>query len=168
MSYHILFVPIDSYGHVNACVGIGEKLVSLGHKVTFAIERSWTGKIAELGFGEEIYVAPDRENATEPNEYWIQSMKLIEDTLPRDSLYKVGHQNIQEFEEFIFNELKFDDQLVQIINKLSPDVIVVDNYFSVPAVYNSGRKWVQMTSANPLSAITHPDTPPSGSGIVVS
>lgn len=160
----VLFFPIDSMGHINACIAIAEKLLSAGHQVTFALERAWTGQLAKHGFEEAIYTDPTRDTSFGPEEYWINSMKAIEDVLPEDSLYKAGHQPVQELEELILNGFHFDDQLKKIIDDLKPDVIVSDNYTSVPAIYNCGRKWVQMVSAAPLNVFPCKDTPPGGSG----
>lgn len=161
----ILFFPLDSTGHINACIGIAEKLLSTGNQVIFALERAWTGQLAKHGFQEAIYTDHTRKSTFGPNEYWLDSMKLIEDVLPEDSLYKIGHQSVEEFEELVLNSFHFDDQLKAIIDDLKPDVIISDNYTTVPAVYKSGRKWVQMISAGPLTVIPCEDTPPAGSGV---
>lgn len=168
MTFHILFVPLDAYGHIYSCIGIAEKILQFGHRVTFAIETSWKGKLKSFGFDEAIYIDSSRNPNQGPNDYWINSVNMIEDTLPEDSLFKAKHQNAKEFEYFVFNVLNFDDQLKDIIDTLKPDVIVMDHYFTIPAIYKSNRKWIYMTGASPLSAISHPDTPPSGSGYPVN
>lgn len=160
----ILFYPLDSTGHINACIGIAEKLLAGGHQVVFALERSWTGQLVKHGFEEVLYTDHTRPEGLGSNEYWLNSMRLIEDVLPEDSLYKAGHQAIQEFEELVMNGLHFDDQLREIIEQLKPDVIITDNYTSVPAIIRSGRVWVQMVSAGPLTVIPCKNTPPGGSG----
>jgi UDP:flavonoid glycosyltransferase YjiC (YdhE family) len=50
----ILFVPIDGIGHVNACIGIAEALKERGHKIIFAISKSWNEKLVKYGFEEEL------------------------------------------------------------------------------------------------------------------
>ncbi len=39
----ILFSPLDGYGHVNACTGVAEALRDRGHRIVFAIDKSWKG-----------------------------------------------------------------------------------------------------------------------------
>lgn len=168
MAFHVLFVPLDGYGHIYSCIGIAEKILQFGHQVTFAIETSWKGKLQSFGFHEAVYIDYSRDPNQGPNDYWINSINMIESTLPEDSLFKAKHQNSKEFEYFVFNELNFDDQLTDIIETIKPDVIVMDHYFTIPAIYKSNRKWIYMTGASPLSAIHHPDTPPSGSGYPVN
>ena len=164
MSRKIVFIPLDSYGHVNSCVGIAEKLKNRGHEITFVLEQAWNGEMKAHGFGEELFTDPARPPGAKPNEYWVNSMDLIADTIHMDSLYKAGHQSLVEFEEFIMHEFNFDDQIERILNKIQPDLIILDHYITLPAVYKSPFKWIQMTSAGPLGCLPHPDLPPSGSG----
>jgi len=132
--------------------------------VTFILEKAWAGEMTVFGFKEELFLDPARPEGCKPNEYWVNSMELIADTLDKDSLYKAGHQNVVEFEEFLMHGFNFNDQIEEILNRIKPDVIVLDHYITFPAVYKSPFKWIQMTSASPLGAIPHPDLPPSGSG----
>jgi len=51
----ILFAPIHGVGHVNACLGIAEKLRDRGHKVVFATPNDWKGNFEPQKFLEECY-----------------------------------------------------------------------------------------------------------------
>ena len=50
----ILFMPESAYGPTNNCIGIGDILRQRGHKVVFAAEASWKGKLEALGFVEDL------------------------------------------------------------------------------------------------------------------
>src|SRR6185437_10139324 len=50
----ILFMPESAYGPTNNCVGIGDVLRRRGHRAVFATEASWRGKLAPLGFIEDL------------------------------------------------------------------------------------------------------------------
>ena len=50
----ILFMPESAYGPTNNCIGIGDVLRKRGHTVVFAAEASWTGRLAPLGFVEDL------------------------------------------------------------------------------------------------------------------
>ena len=50
----VLFMPESAYGPTNQCIGIGKVLLELGHRVVFAAEASWQGKLAALGFEEDL------------------------------------------------------------------------------------------------------------------
>ena len=49
-----LFMPESAYGPTNNCIGIGNELLKRGHRVVFAAERSWEGKLSALGFEEDL------------------------------------------------------------------------------------------------------------------
>ncbi len=45
----ILFMPESAYGPTSNCIGIGDLLRRRGHRVVFAAEASWQGKLAPSG-----------------------------------------------------------------------------------------------------------------------
>ena len=50
----IVFMPESAYGPTNNCIGIGKVLERRGHRVVFAAEASWKGKLEPLGFEEDL------------------------------------------------------------------------------------------------------------------
>jgi hypothetical protein len=50
----ILFMPESAYGPTNNCIGIGNVLRQRGHRVVFAAEASWKGRLEPLGFEEDL------------------------------------------------------------------------------------------------------------------
>ena len=50
----VLFLPESAYGPTNQCIGLGHKLLQRGHRVVFAAESSWKGKLEALGFVEDL------------------------------------------------------------------------------------------------------------------
>ncbi|MDQ1624958.1 MAG: hypothetical protein QOJ49_456, partial [Actinomycetota bacterium] len=50
----VLFVPESAHGPTNNCIGIGDVLRRRGHRVVFAAESSWRGKLDALGFEEDL------------------------------------------------------------------------------------------------------------------
>ncbi len=60
----ILFMPESAYGPTNNCIGIGDVLRRRGHRVVFAAEASWRGRLEPLGFTEDLVdLAPPGANA---------------------------------------------------------------------------------------------------------
>ena len=53
-SLTVLFMPESAYGPTNNCIGIGDVLRRRGHRVVFAAEASWKGKLTALGFEEDL------------------------------------------------------------------------------------------------------------------
>ncbi len=50
----IVFMPESAYGPTNNCIGIGKVLERRGHRVVFAAEASWKGRLEPLGFEEDL------------------------------------------------------------------------------------------------------------------
>ena len=78
----ILFMPESAYGPTNQCIGIGDVLQKRGHRVVFAAEASWKGKLEPLGFGEDLVdLAPPAEDAADQDagQFWKD---FIRDTAP--------------------------------------------------------------------------------------
>src|SRR5690242_7870347 len=57
----VLFMPESAYGPTNQCIGLGKVLLDRGHRVVFAAEASWAGRLAPYGFVEDLVdlAAPD-------------------------------------------------------------------------------------------------------------
>src|ERR1700757_3948111 len=50
----VLFMPESAYGPTNNCIGIGDVLRHRGHRVVFAAEASWKGRLEPRGFEEDL------------------------------------------------------------------------------------------------------------------
>src|SRR4026207_2596017 len=69
----IVFMPESAYGPTNNCIGIGKVLERRGHRVVFAAEASWRGKLEPLGFEEDLVdLAPPPEDGAEQDagQFW--------------------------------------------------------------------------------------------------
>ncbi len=76
----ILFMPESAYGPTNNCIGIGDLLRWRGHRVVFAAEASWRGKLAPMGFTEDLVdLAPPAAGAVDPGQFWKD---FVRDTAP--------------------------------------------------------------------------------------
>src|SRR5713226_7929201 len=67
----ILMVPESAYGPINNCVGIGDMLRRRGHRVVFAAEASWEGRLEALGFEEDLIdLGPPAAGNADPGQFW--------------------------------------------------------------------------------------------------
>ena len=69
----ILFMPESAYGPTNNCIGIGDELLRRGHRVVFAAEASWKGRLEPLGFVEDLVdLAPPPESDAQQDagQFW--------------------------------------------------------------------------------------------------
>src|SRR4051794_9762730 len=77
-----LFAPESAYGPTGNCIGIGAVLRDRGHRVVFAAEASWRGKLTALGFEEDLVdLAPPAEEGApqDAGQFWKD---FIRDTAP--------------------------------------------------------------------------------------
>ena len=63
------------------------------------------------------------------------------------------------------DEIKYLDPIIgDIVNRIAPDVIIMDQMTNFPSVELSGIPWVLVCSCNPLAVIDDERTPPCASG----
>jgi MGT family glycosyltransferase len=161
-----LFAPESAYGPTGNCIGIGAVLRDRGHRVVFAAEASWRGKLAALGFEEDLVdLAPpvDEGAPQDAGQFWKD---FIRDTAP-----EFRKPTIDQLESFmvptwqaLVDGVKFcEEQLRGIVDRAQADVIVEDNVVAFPALMTTDAPWVRIVSCNPLE-IPGPDVPPAYSG----
>lgn len=168
----ILFMPESAYGPTNNCVGIGNVLRQRGHRVVFAAEASWRGKLTELGFEEDLVdLSPPAAAGADTNadadadagQYWKD---FVRDTAPefRKPTIEQLQTVIRPIWEGLIDGAKYcEPQLKDIIARTKPDVIVEDNVIGFPALTTAGVPFVRIVSCNPLE-VKGPKIPPAFSG----
>jgi MGT family glycosyltransferase len=149
----ILFMPESAYGPTNNCIGIGDILRQRGHRVVFAAEASWKGKLTALGFDEDLVdLAPPPEDpdAVDAGQFWKD---FIRDTAPefrKPTIEQLDTWVKPVWEELIVGAKYCQPQLLEIIDRVKPDIIVEDNVVAFPALNTAGVPFVRIVSCNPL------------------
>jgi len=162
----ILFMPESAYGPTNNCIGIGDVLRRRGHRVVFAAEASWRGRLERLGFEEDLVdLAPPSTDPAEQDagQFWKD---FIRDTAPefrKPTIEQLDTWVRPVWEELVNGARYCQPQLTQIIERTRPDVIVEDNVVGFPALVTAGVPFVRIVSCNPLE-ISDPQIPPAFSG----
>jgi len=170
-SLTILFMPESAYGPTNNCIGIGDVLRRRGHRVVFAAEASWKGRLETLGFTEDLVdlaaPASDAAGAEAADEDAGQFWKdFIRDTAPefrKPTIEQLETWIRPVWEELIAGARYCQDRLAAIVHRTRPDVVVEDNVVCFPALMTAGAPFVRIVSCNPLE-IKGPDVPPTFSG----
>ena len=164
----VLFMPESAYGPTNNCIGIGDVLRRRGHRVVFAAEASWSGRLEPLGFVEDLVdlapPPPPDAPEQEAGQFWKD---FIRDTSP-----EFRKPTIQQLETFmqptwqaLIDGARYcEPHLREIIARQQPDVVVEDNVVSFPALVTAGAPFVRIMSCNPLE-MNGPDVPPAYSGL---
>ncbi len=161
-----MFMPESAYGPTNQCIGLGKVLLDRGHRVVFAAEASWAGRLEPFGFVEALVALaepdPDAEEGA-AGQFWID---FVNETAPefakptRDQLASFVHPT---YEALIAGARYAEPRLREIIAEHRPDVIVEDNVVSFPALMTSDAAFVRIVSCNPLE-VRGDDVPPTFSG----
>ena len=164
----ILFMPESAFGPTNNCIGIGDVLRRRGHRVVFAAEASWKGRLEPLGFVEDLVdlapPPPPDAPAQDAGQFWKD---FIRDTAPefrKPTVQQLATFMQPTWQALIDGAQYCEPQLREIIARQTPDVIVEDNVVSFPALQTAGRPFVRIVSCNPLE-IRGPDIPPPYSGL---
>ena len=169
----VLFLPESAYGPTNQCIGLGDLLLKRGHRVVFASEASWAGKLAALGFEERLVdLAPPAEDGGDNGEeadagqFWTD---FIAETAPefRKSTTEQLTTFIQPtYQALIDGAMYAEPALRAIVEEVRPDVLVEDNVVLFPALATSGAPFVRIVSCNPLE-VPGPGIPPGLSGLAM-
>lgn len=162
-----LFMPESAYGPTNNCIGIGNELRRRGHRVVFAAEASWEGRLETLGFVEDLVHLSEPPPADAPDQsagqFWTD---FIRDTAPefrKPTIEQLTTFVQPTWQALIDGAVYCEPQLREIIARQRPDVIVEDNVNCFPALLTGGVPFVRMASCNPLE-VRGPDVPPVFSG----
>jgi MGT family glycosyltransferase len=160
----VLFLPESAYGPTNNCVGIGDVLRRRGHRVVFAAEASWRGKLTPLGFEEDLLdLAPVPDEPQDAGQFWKD---FIRDTAPefrKPTIEQLDTWIRPVWEELIGGARYSEPQLREIIARSGADVVVEDNVVAFPATVTAGVPFVRIVSCNPLE-LKGPGVPPAFSG----
>jgi MGT family glycosyltransferase len=167
----ILFMPESAYGPTNQCVGLGNVLLQRGHRVVFAAEASWKGKLAPLGFEEDLVdLAPPPEPVDggeaeqDAGAFWKE---FIRDTAPefrKPTVEQLATFMQPTWQALIDGARYCEPQLREILARVRPDVVVEDNVVAFPALLTAGAPYVRIVSCNPLE-VPGADIPPPYSGL---
>ena len=162
-----LFMPESAYGPTNNCIGIGKQLLQRGHRVVFAAEASWAGKLEALGFVEDLVdLAPPPEpgdGEQDAGQFWTD---FIRETSPEFRKATIDQLStfVQPTWQALIDGAKYcEPHLREIIERQRPDVIIEDNVNCFPALVTADAPFVRIMSCNPLE-VRGPDVPPVFSG----
>ena len=173
----VLFMPESAYGPTNNCVGIGNVLRQRGHRVVFAAEASWKGRLEPLGFEEDLVdLSPPREQG-EPGQqsepgipgdqdagaFWKEFIASTAPEFRKPTIEQLDTWIRPVWAELITGARYCQEQLAEIVARTRPDVIVEDNVISFPALLTAGVPFVRIVSCNPLE-VADPALPPAFSG----
>ncbi len=192
----VLFVPESAYGPTNNCIGIGAVLRARGHRVVFASESSWRGRLEALGFEEDLVdlVPPADSGAAGPTptagptsappappaaptasppaptpdagQFWTDFVKETAPVFRLPTVEQLEHFVRPTWQALLDGARVAQAQLEAILDRRHPDVVVEDNVCAFPALLTCGAPFVRVVSCNPLE-LGGDSLPPKFSGYAV-
>jgi MGT family glycosyltransferase len=164
----VLFMPESAYGPTNNCIGIGDVLRRRGHRVVFAAEASWKGRLEPLGFEEDLVdLSAPAAAEQDAGQFWKDFIASTAPEFRKPTIEQLDTWIKPVWAELIGGARYSHDQLTAIVARTRPDVIVEDNVISFPALLTAGVPFVRIVSCNPLE-IAGPGLPPAFSGYPVA
>jgi MGT family glycosyltransferase len=163
----VLFLPESAYGPTNQCIGLGHLLRERGHRVVFASETSWAGRLSPLGFDERLIdlAEPDPgATAEDAGRFWTDFVAATAPELRKSTTDQLTSFVKPTYQALIDGARYAEPALRSIIDEVRPDVLVEDNVVLFPALTTSGAPFVRIVSCNPLE-VPGECVPPRLSGL---
>ncbi|HTY27070.1 MAG TPA: nucleotide disphospho-sugar-binding domain-containing protein [Mycobacterium sp.] len=163
----IMFWPESAYGPTNQCIGLAAILRDRGHRIVFAAESSWAGKLAPFGFVEELVdLAEPAQGAADedPGKFWTDFIAETAPEFRKPTVEQLESFILPTYQALIDGAKYCEPRLRAIIAEHKPDVIVEDNVVLFPALVTSGAPFVRIVSCSPLE-VSGPNVPPPFSGL---
>lgn len=163
----IMFWPESAYGPTNQCIGLAAILRERGHRIVFAAESSWAGKLAPLGFVEELVDLAEPAAAAadeDPGKFWTDFIAETAPEFRKPTVEQLESFILPTYQALIDGARYCEPRLRAIIAEHRPDVIVEDNVVLFPALVTAGAPFVRIVSCSPLE-ISGPGVPPPFSGL---
>ena len=162
-----MFWPESAYGPTNQCIGLAAILRERGHRIVFAAESSWAGKLAPFGFVEELVdLAEPAEGAADedPGKFWTDFIAETSPEFRKPTVEQLESFILPTYQALIDGAKYCEPRLRAIIAEHQPDVIVEDNVILFPALVTAGAPFVRIVSCSPLE-VSGPGVPPPFSGL---
>ncbi|MGQ3294948.1 MAG: glycosyl transferase family 1, partial [Shinella sp.] len=137
----IALFPEASYGAALNCVGIAQELRRLGHRPVFICHPGFSGVFAEYGFAE--YQLTDADAV--PTD-WNDFIERHQDAFRQAPLDQLESYVGPTWEAIVDTAMRVEEPLRQLLGRLKPDAIVLDNVVMFPAVANAGVPWIRVVS----------------------
>ena len=163
----IAFFPEAAFGPALNSVGIAQACEKLGHKAVFLTDPGMQGVYSGYGFDEYTVNMSEPMPPDEMAKYWTD---FINGHIPNFDLtaYEQIDNYVKEcWEAIVETAVWAEKELPGVLEKVSPDIVCVDNVILFPAIKRYAREnnkpWVRVISCSE-NEIPDPQIPPHLSG----
>ncbi|XP_074596998.1 putative UDP-glucosyltransferase YojK [Brevipalpus obovatus] len=165
----ILILSVNGAGHINCCVGIGKVLYKFGHEIVFGVADSCSWLVDAFDFcSVELFRDPDLEEGKSIQQKWAEEMAefcAVFRKTGEEQFNQMDHDVLIHFSQIVKNT---DHLYAGVIEKVNPDMILIDCYVRVPSVETCGIPWAVINSSNSLRIYDGlPGAPPKYGGFAL-
>lgn len=162
----IAFFPEAAYGPALNSVGIAQACEALGHKAVFLTDPGMTGVYSAYGFEEHYVNMSEPMPAEEMARYWSDFINGHIPNFGKEPIDQLDNY-VKECWAAIVETSKWAQKgLPEILERIKPDLICVDNVILFPAIKQYGKPWVRIISCSE-NEVEDPDIPPYLSGMSI-
>lgn len=160
----IALFPEASFGAALNCVGIAQALRAKGARPVFICHAGFSGVFADYGFQEYQLPTDEPLSDSERQSYW---QAFVRRHLPHFRLSPIDQLETYvapTWQAIVDTAVNAEAPLRQLLARLKPDAVVLDNVIMFPAIAAAGCPWVRVVSCAETEL---PDTevPPYLSGM---
>jgi MGT family glycosyltransferase len=162
----IAFFPEASFGSSLNCVAIAQSLQKCGAEPVFICHPGFTGVFAEYGFREHHIVKEHPLQRDETEAYW---QEYIQRHLPHFNLSPTEQLDTYvspTWNAIVDSAISVDQELADVLERVQPDLVVLDNVIMFPAIVNNRKPWVRIVSCAETE-IPDDNIPPYLSGLPI-
>ncbi len=138
----IALFPEASYGAALNCVGIAQQLKQLGARPVFICHPGFSGVFSEYGFAEYPLAAGGDNTATD----WTDFINRHQDAFRQTPFDQLTSYAGPTWDAIVDTAIDVEAPLSQLLQRLKPDGIVLDNVVMFPAIANAGVPWIRVVS----------------------
>lgn len=159
----IALFPEASFGSALNCVGIAQQLKRQGAVPVFLCHPGFNGVFAEYGFKE--YQLPANATSTQQTkETWQAFVTTQLENFNQSATAQLPTYVASTWEAIVDTAIQVEAGLEQLLKRIKPVGIVLDNVIMFPAIANAGVPWVRVVSCAETE-IPDPNVPPYLSGM---
>ena len=159
----ILFVPLDGLGHIHALRSLADPLRAAGHRTVFLFLDPVAVPLRE--HGHEVYdcttpgLAPSQFVDVAQDKWTAVIEQFREVWRSGDAAASYAHEMEFGFGQMAADIIRHNEAIAAKVALIRPDLIVIDHYFAIPALFKAGVPWVRVFSASPLGLHDDPRLP---------
>jgi MGT family glycosyltransferase len=142
----IAFFPEASFGAALNSVGIAQALQARGARPVFICHAGFAGVFAEYGFAEHHLPTAGSLSESDRQNYW---QGFVRRHLPHFRLSPIDQIETYvapTWEAIVDTAIEAEAPLKELLARLKPDAIVLDNVVMFPAIAAAGCPWVRVIS----------------------